>query len=117
MHNSRFRAAVNKRRAPFKSAHFVYDLFAHQWLEKIFDNKEIGPRGVVCLFEARVGYLDVATVAGKRSALRARAFSASTLRSRGGEVVTSESSNSCAAFATCSTARLNASSFAFDGLL
>src|SRR5262249_27904718 len=51
----------------------------------------------------------------KRSAARARAFAASTSRSRGGAVVTRASSNSCATCATCSTARLNAAWFALDG--
>lgn len=41
---------------------------------------------------------------------------ASVSRSRGGEVVTSVLSISCAAAATRSTAKLNASSFTFDGL-
>src|SRR5262249_33009320 len=50
-----------------------------------------------------------------RSAARSRAFAASTSRSRGGAVVTRASSNSCAACATCSTARLNAAWFALDG--
>src|SRR6187455_643868 len=49
--------------------------------------------------------------------LRSRAFSASTSRSRGGEWVCSEASSLCAAVETSSTARLNASSFACDGLL
>src|SRR5262249_27185518 len=51
----------------------------------------------------------------KRAADRARAFAASTARSRGGEWVTSESRSSCAACVTCSTARLKAASLAFDG--
>src|SRR3954471_23087724 len=53
----------------------------------------------------------------KRSADRARALAASVSRSRGGALVTSESSNSRAAAVTWSTARLNAGSFAFDGLV
>src|SRR5689334_11772595 len=53
----------------------------------------------------------------KRSAVRARAFAASTWRSRGGELVTSDSSNSAATRVTSSTARLKAASLAFDGLL
>jgi hypothetical protein len=48
----------------------------------------------------------------KRPALLARALDASTARSRGGAFVMSESSNSCAAPATWSTARLNAASLA-----
>ena len=51
----------------------------------------------------------------KRSAALARAFEASTSRSRGGALVTSEPSSSWAACATWSTARLNASSLAFEG--
>jgi hypothetical protein len=42
----------------------------------------------------------LASAARKRSAPLARAFAASTARSRGGALVTSESSNSCAAAAT-----------------
>jgi len=51
----------------------------------------------------------------KRFADRVRAFNASTSRSRGGVLLTNESSNSCAASVTFSTARLKAFSFAFDG--
>jgi hypothetical protein len=61
VNNSRLRAAVNNRRAPLNGAHLVNDLFAHEWLEKIFDNKEVGPPVVVGFIEARVNYLDVAT--------------------------------------------------------
>src|SRR5947209_8614428 len=50
-------------------------------------------------------------------AARARARSVSTSRSRGSALVTSESSRFRAAVATSSTARLNAASFAFEGLL
>ena len=53
----------------------------------------------------------------KRTAARARAFSASVSRSRGGAVVTSESISSRAAWATASTARSKASSLALDGRL
>lgn len=53
----------------------------------------------------------------KRSAVRARAFTASVSRSRGGAFVTSDWSSSCAAFATCSTARLKAGSLALEGLV
>ena len=51
-----------------------------------------------------------------RTAALARAFTASVARSRGGAVVTSESSNSCAACVTFSTARAKAASLAFEGL-
>src|SRR5439155_15680776 len=47
----------------------------------------------------------------------ARAFEASTSRSRGGAVVTRESRSSCAAWATRSRARAKASSFALEGLV
>jgi hypothetical protein len=53
----------------------------------------------------------------KRFADRARAFNDSVSRLRGGEFVTNESSSSCAASVTLSTARLKASSFAFEGLV
>ena len=56
-----------------------------------------------------------ASAARKRSADLARAFAASTSRSRGGAFVTSEPSSSCAACVTCSTARLKASSLALEG--
>src|SRR5207249_7917699 len=52
-----------------------------------------------------------------RSAALARALEASTSRSRGGPFVTRESRSSCAAWATWSTARLKARSFALDGLV
>ena len=57
------------------------------------------------------------SAARKRLALLARAFMTSTSRSRGGALVTSDSRSSCAAWATWSTARLNASSFVFEGLV
>src|SRR5215204_2619229 len=53
----------------------------------------------------------------KRIAARAFALAASISRSRGGAVVIMELSISCAAAATRSTARSNASSFAFEGRL
>src|SRR5260221_10582642 len=53
----------------------------------------------------------------KRSAARARAFIASISRSRGSAAVWSEASSRRATSATSSTARSNASSFAFDGLV
>src|SRR5262249_61963458 len=52
---------------------------------------------------------------GKRLATLARAFAASTSRSRGGASVTSESSSSRVAWVTCSTARVNACWFALEG--
>jgi hypothetical protein len=55
--------------------------------------------------------------APKRFADRARALTASVSRLRGGALVTNESSSSCAASVTFSTARLKAFSFAFDGLV
>src|SRR5215469_337772 len=51
----------------------------------------------------------------KRSAALARALAASTSRYRGGALVTRVSSSSCAAAATWSTARSNASWFALEG--
>src|SRR5262249_58139450 len=51
----------------------------------------------------------------KRPGARSRGFAASTSRSRGGALVTRASSNSCAACATCSTARLKAAWFALEG--
>ncbi len=51
----------------------------------------------------------------KRFAALALAFETSVSRSRGGAFVTSDRRSSCAACATCSTARLKASSLAFEG--
>ena len=51
-----------------------------------------------------------------RAIERAFAFAATASRSRGGVLVVSELSISCAAAATRSTASMNASSFTFDGL-
>src|ERR1700730_17025102 len=65
-----------------------------------------GPGGMRYAFEAGER---------KRSAALAWAFDASTSRSRGGALVTREASNSCAALATWSTARLKASWFALEG--
>src|SRR5437016_14545828 len=53
----------------------------------------------------------------KRFADLARAFIASLSRLRRGAFVTNESSKWCAAWATSSTARLNAASFACDGFV
>src|SRR2546423_15049935 len=53
--------------------------------------------------------------APKRPAALARAFAASTSRSRGGALVTSEARSSCAAYVTWSTARLKAGSLALEG--
>src|SRR5689334_2911541 len=55
--------------------------------------------------------------AAYRSAARARRFAASTSRSLGGAVVSRSASRCIEACATASTARLNASSLTFDGLL
>src|SRR5262249_23715326 len=52
-----------------------------------------------------------------RSAARAFAFAASTSRSRGGADVVNESTSVRATAATSSTARVNASSLAFDGFV
>ena len=52
-----------------------------------------------------------------RFADRAFAFNASVSRFRGGALVTSDSRRWCATWATSSTARLNASSFARDGFV
>src|SRR5437588_9745133 len=52
---------------------------------------------------------------GKRSAARARAFAASSWRSRGGALVTRESNSSRAASLTRSTARTNAGSLILEG--
>ncbi len=52
-----------------------------------------------------------------RFAAPARAFAASSSRSLGGTLVTSESTSSRVTFATLSTARSNASSFAWDGFV
>jgi hypothetical protein len=52
-----------------------------------------------------------------RSAERAFARAASTSRSRGSALVSSVSINIRATAATCTTARLKAISFAFEGLL
>ena len=65
---------------------------------------------------AKHGAVD-ALAATNRSRDRARAFSASTSRSRGGLVVASDRSSRRAASDTSSTASLNASSFALDGML
>src|SRR5256712_10138591 len=56
-----------------------------------------------------------ASEAGKRAAVLARAFEASTSRSRDGAVVTSEARSSRTAGATWSTARVNATSLALEG--
>src|SRR5260370_15411737 len=53
----------------------------------------------------------------KRWADRVFAFNVSVSRFRGGVFVTSDSSKWCAAWVTSSTARLNASSLACDGLV
>ena len=53
----------------------------------------------------------------KRAAARARAFSASTSRSRGGAEVTSDASSRFDTSVTSATARSNTASFALDGLL
>src|SRR5437016_2750072 len=53
----------------------------------------------------------------KRFADLARAFLASLSRLRGGAFVTNESSKCCAAWATSSTARMNAASFACAGFV
>src|SRR4029077_8602611 len=60
--------------------------------------------------------LPVAT-APKRFAERARAFNASVSRFRGGAFVTNDSRRWWAICAISSTARLKASSFAFEGLV
>src|SRR5262245_66019473 len=54
-------------------------------------------------------------VHAKRSRARARAFIASTSRSRGGRVVSSEDSSRWAVSEISSTARWNAASLAFEG--
>src|SRR5581483_5120296 len=53
----------------------------------------------------------------KRAAERALRFSASASRSRGGALVTSSPSRRDVTAATSATARSNAASFAFDGLV
>src|SRR5262245_59325534 len=61
------------------------------------------------------GGVPQASTEPKRSAARARAFAASTSRSRGGAVVTRESSSSWATSVTRSTARLKTASLALEG--
>jgi len=63
-----------------------------------------------------VGHV-VASGDRKRFAVLALALEASVSRSRGGEFVTSDCSSSWAACATWSTARLKATSLAFEGLV
>jgi hypothetical protein len=66
-------------------------------------------------FVSRLRHPRVSVAPCRRVANLARAFAASTSRSRGGAFVTSELRSSLAASVTFSTARLKASSFAFDG--
>ena len=82
------------------------------WLEEMFDYKQVG-RGALHNRTERGDVMNYA--AWNRAAVRSRALAASVSRSRGGALVTSESSSSRAASATCSTARLKTSSFAFEG--
>src|SRR5262249_58169243 len=76
-----------------------------------------GVRAIVSSHGIALPRRDVGTERGKPKRLAALtlALAASASRSRGGAFVTREVRSSWAAWATSATARLNASSFAFDG--
>src|SRR6185295_11257405 len=106
--------AVNHGRFSLRGAHLRHNLRAKNPVQEFFNNKKIRPVGGVLICHQSPA---LAAGAGKRSAARARAFAASISRSRGGAFVISESRSSCAAAVTFSTARSNAASLVFDGLV